>query len=357
MRSWTLWADTQLQGLFWIGPFFGPELRRATFPARRPSCPDESSYVRRLLAILIPGLLLLTACGGGTPAAPEPTSQSAGDTAKFDSLKLTDNGDKKAPGVEFTKPLEVAEPTIKVVAEGDGDTVKANQVANISILALNGTDGTTLEDTFAGEPEPLELNDELKTGSAVIYNAFVGSKIGSTLALAIPGQAAAAAGAEAQPAQLLLIKVVSVKELPGLLSPEETDQLDKDGKLPKVTFDDKGAPAVEIPKTDAPEGLSVKVLSEGTGEVVSADDTIDANYTGWRWEDGQKFDSSYDRGAVATFPLTGVIKGWTLGLADQKVGSKVLLTIPSALAYGDAAAAQGKPAGPLVFVVEITAKK
>ncbi|MCE3293583.1 MAG: peptidylprolyl isomerase, partial [Arthrobacter sp.] len=101
------------------------------------------SYVRRLLAILLPGLLLLTACGGST-AEPEPTSQSAGETAKFDSLKLTDNGDKKAPGVEFAKPLEVAEPTVKVITEGSGDTVKANQIANISILALNGTDGATL---------------------------------------------------------------------------------------------------------------------------------------------------------------------------------------------------------------------
>jgi peptidylprolyl isomerase len=356
MPFWTLWADTQLQGLFWIGPFFGPELRLPTFPARRPSCPDESSYVRRLLAILIPGLLLLTACGGGTPAAPEPTSQSAGDTAKFDSLKLTDNGDKKAPGVEFTKPLDVAQPTIKVVAEGNGDSVKANQIANISILALNGADGTTLEDTYAGDPEPLELNEELKTGNADIYNAFVGSKVGSTLALAIPGQAAAA-GAQAQPTQLLLIKVLSATDLPGLLSSEETDKLDSDGKLPKVTFDDKGVPSVEIPKVDAPAGLSVKVLTEGSGDEVSAQDTIDANYTGWRWEDGQKFDSSYDRGEAATFPLTGVIKGWTLGLAGQKVGSKVLLTIPSSLAYGDSAAAQGKPAGPLVFVVEIKAKK
>jgi peptidylprolyl isomerase len=73
--------------------------------------------VRRLLAILIPGLLLLTACGG-EPAAPEPTSQSAGETAKLDSLKLTENGDKKAPTVEFTKPLDVTEPTVKVVTEG-----------------------------------------------------------------------------------------------------------------------------------------------------------------------------------------------------------------------------------------------
>ncbi|HBH59633.1 MAG TPA: peptidylprolyl isomerase, partial [Arthrobacter bacterium] len=146
--------------------------------------------MRRLLAILIPGLLLLTACGG-SPAAPEPTSQTAGDTAKFDSLKLTDNGDKKAPGVDFAKPLDVTEPTIKVVTEGDGDRVKANQIANISILAVNGADGSTLEDTFSAEPEPLELNDELKTGSPVIYNAFVGTKVGSSLALAIPGQPAA----------------------------------------------------------------------------------------------------------------------------------------------------------------------
>ena len=117
--------------------------------------------MRRLLAILLPGLLLLTACGGST-AEPEPTSQSAGDTAKFDTLKLTDNGEKKAPGVDFPKPFEVAEPTVKVVTEGTGDTVKANQIANISVLALNGADGSTLEDTFPSEPEPLELNDDLK---------------------------------------------------------------------------------------------------------------------------------------------------------------------------------------------------
>jgi peptidylprolyl isomerase len=150
------------------------------------------SYVRRLLAILLPALLLLTACGGSS-AEPEPTSKPAGETAKFDSLKLTDNGDKKAPGVEFDKPLDVADPTIKVVTEGSGEPVKANQIANISILALNGSDGSTLEDTFPNEPEPLELNEELKTGSEVIYNAFVGAKVGSSLALAVPGQESAPA--------------------------------------------------------------------------------------------------------------------------------------------------------------------
>ena len=311
--------------------------------------------MRRILAILIPGLLLLTACGGSA-AAPEPTSQSAGETAKLDTLKLTENGDKKAPGVEFTKPLDVTKPTIKVVKEGDGDSLKANQIAQISYVALNGKDGSTLEDTFSTEPQPLELSEEAKTGSPEIYNALVGSKIGSFIALALPGQAAAQGGQE-QPSNLIIIKVLAATEAPKALSKEETEQLDKDGKLPKVTFDDKGVPSVEIPKTDAPAGLSAKVLTEGTGETVAAADTIEANYTGWRWEDSSKFDSSFDRGEPATFSLSQVIKGWTLGLTGQKVGSKVLLTIPTDLAYGPNAEAQKKPAGPLVFVVEIKSKK
>ena len=217
----------------------------------RPPCLDESFQVRRLLAILLPGLLLLTACGG-TPApepTSEPTSQSAGETAKLDSVKLTENGDKKAPGVEFTKPLEVKEPTVKVITEGSGDRVKANQIAEISIVAFNGTDGSTLEDTFANDPEQLELNDELKTGSSVIYNAFVGAKIGSQLALAVPGQAAAE-GTEAQPSQLLVVKVISAKDAPrSWTSPRVTPSSPPAG-LPTVKENDKGVP--EIPWTASP---------------------------------------------------------------------------------------------------------
>lgn len=312
--------------------------------------------MRRLLAILLPGLLLLTACGGGPAATPEPTSQSAGETAKLDSLKLTENGDKKAPGVEFTKPLEVKEFTAKVITEGSGPQLKANQIASLSVVGFNGTDGKPLGDTFGKTPDQMELNDQLKSGNPVMYNVFVGAKIGSQIALAVPGQAAAQ-GSAAQPPQLFIVRVLGAKDAPKPLSQDETDKLDKAGKLPKIAFNAKGVPSADIPKTDAPTGLSVKILSEGSGEKVTANDTIEANYTGWRWEDGKEFESTFGKNQPATFPLTGVIQGWKLGLADQKVGSKVLLTIPTDLAYGPSAASQGKPAGPLVFVVEIKAKK
>ncbi|MDR6415963.1 FKBP-type peptidyl-prolyl cis-trans isomerase [Pseudarthrobacter sulfonivorans] len=299
--------------------------------------------MRRLLAILIPGLLLLTACGG-SPAAPEPTSQSAGDTAKFDSLKLTENGDKKAPGVEFTKPLEVTEPTIKVVTEGDGDRVKANQIANISILAVNGTDGSTLEDTFAGEPEPLELNEDLKTGSAVIYNAFVGAKLGSTLALAVPGQAGAE-GAAAQPTQLLLIKLLSATDVTPPLEKPEGETVTPPAGLPTVKENDQGVPEISIEGAAAPTALVAQDLIKGKGPEVKATDTVVVNYVLYSFKDKKQLESSFT-GEPLTSPLSGLIKGWQEGLAGKTVGSRVLLSIPADKAYG-------AEKGDLVFVVDI----
>lgn len=296
---------------------------------------------------------MLTACGG-SPAAPEPTSQSAGDTAKFDSLKLTDNGDKKAPGVEFTKPLEVAEPTIKVVADGSGDPLKANQIANIAILALNATDGSPLEDTYAGEPEPLELNEELKTSGPVIYNAFVGAKVGSSLALAIPGQAAAE-GAPAQPTQLLLIKVLSAADVTPALEKPEGETVTPPAGLPTVKENDQGVPEISVDGAAAPTSLVSQDLIKGKGAEVKETDTLTVNYVGVNLVGGTKFDSSFDRGETASFALTGVIPGWTQGLAGKKVGSRVLLVVPKDLAYGDAG--QGEAKGDLVFVVDILGAK
>ena len=310
--------------------------------------------MRRLLAILLPGLLLLTACGGGEPAAPEPTSQSAGETAKLDSLKLTENGDKKAPGVEFTKPLEVTEPTVKVVKEGEGDRVKANQIASISIVALSGKDGSTLEDTFPGEPEDLELTDALKTESPVIYNAFVGAKIGTHLALAVPG-AAGAEGAEAQPTQLLVVKVLSAKDAPKVLDKPEGETVTPPAGLPTVKDNDKGIPEISVEGVAAPTALVTQDLIKGTGPEVKETDTLTVNYVGVALEGGKVFDSSFDRGEKATFPLTGVIKGWTQGLTGKTVGSRVLLVIPKDLAYGDEG--QGEAKGDLVFVVDILGVK
>ncbi|MFJ4169536.1 FKBP-type peptidyl-prolyl cis-trans isomerase [Paenarthrobacter sp. NPDC089714] len=309
--------------------------------------------MRRLLAILIPALLLMTACGGGgsTPAA-EPTSQSTGDVSKLSSLKVSDNGDDKAPGLDFTKPLAVTEPTVKVVDEGGGETIKAGQTAEYAYVAVDGTDGKTIEDTYASGPLTLSLSDDFKTGNAAVYNAIVGAKVGSQVAIAAPTQAS---GGEAATTQLLVMKLLSAKDTPKALDKPEGETVTPPAGLPTVKENDKGIPEISVDGVAAPKELIAQDLIKGTGAAVKATDTLTVNYVGVNLVGGEKFDSSFDSGKTASFPLSGVIKGWTQGLAGKTVGSRVLLVIPQDLAYG--AEGSGKAKGDLVFVVDILGVK
>lgn len=101
--------------------------------------------------------------------------------------------------------------------------------------------------------------------------------------------------------------------------------------------------------------LRVEVLQEGDGEVVAEDDSINASYFGWI-SDGTIFDSSNKKdaeNAPVDFSLQQVIEGWTKGLAGQKVGSVVKLTIPAEQAYGDTASGVIPANAPLQFIVII----
>jgi FKBP-type peptidyl-prolyl cis-trans isomerase len=107
-----------------------------------------------------------------------------------------------------------------------------------------------------------------------------------------------------------------------------------------------------------PSGLQYKILKEGNGAKPTATDSVVCNYKG-TLINGTEFDSSYKRGEPATFPVTGVIKGWTEALQLMPVGSKWQLFIPPDLAYGP----RGTPGGPigpnatLIFEVELLSIK
>ncbi|MFO7883484.1 MAG: FKBP-type peptidyl-prolyl cis-trans isomerase [Desulfobacteraceae bacterium] len=100
-------------------------------------------------------------------------------------------------------------------------------------------------------------------------------------------------------------------------------------------------------------GLQYKVIKKGTGDIPTAEDTVECNYKG-STIDGKVFDSSYKRGQPASFQVGGVIKGWTEALQLMPVGSKWELYIPSDLAYGDRGAGEAiEPGSTLVFEVEL----
>jgi FKBP-type peptidyl-prolyl cis-trans isomerase FklB len=102
-----------------------------------------------------------------------------------------------------------------------------------------------------------------------------------------------------------------------------------------------------------PSGLQYKILTAGTGPKPAATDTVTVNYRG-TLINGTEFDSSYKRGEPASFPVNGVIKGWTEALQLMPVGSKWQLFIPSDLAYAERGG--GATIGPnatLIFEVEL----
>ena len=102
-----------------------------------------------------------------------------------------------------------------------------------------------------------------------------------------------------------------------------------------------------------PSGLEYKILTEGNGPKPTAGDTVTCNYRGTLLN-GTEFDSSYKHGEPVSFPVGGVIKGWTEALQLMPVGSKWQLFIPADMAYGDRGA--GSDIGPgqtLIFEVEL----
>lgn len=118
-------------------------------------------------------------------------------------------------------------------------------------------------------------------------------------------------------------------------------------------IDSRGAP--EMTACEPSGELEIIDEVQGSGAEVQAGDTITAQYTGIVASSGQEFDSSWSRGAAATFPLDGVIQGWSEGLVGMKVGGRRTLVIPAELGYGDAPPPGSgiAPGDTLVFTVDL----
>lgn len=119
---------------------------------------------------------------------------------------------------------------------------------------------------------------------------------------------------------------------------------------PEVPADVAAVPE-DAQKTES--GLAYKVLSKGDGgDKPTAENTVTVHYSGWE-TDGVMFDSSVTRGETTSFPLGGVIPGWTEGLQLMSKGDKFRFWIPEGLAYGPKVEGSGRPGGLLVFDVEL----
>ncbi|TDO52365.1 peptidylprolyl isomerase [Kribbella sp. VKM Ac-2527] len=116
-------------------------------------------------------------------------------------------------------------------------------------------------------------------------------------------------------------------------------------------------PTITHREGEPDKALVTEVLKEGDGAEVKKGELLTANYLGQIWRDGKVFDNSYDRGAPSSFPIGvgGVIAGWDEGLVGKKLGSRILLSIPSDKGYKETGNEQAGIKGDdtLIFVVDL----
>ena len=183
-------------------------------------------------------------------------------------------------------------------------------------------------------------------GDQLASNPFDGLHIDSVLS----GLADALNGQESPvPNELMEAAFQEISAKMQAQQAEQAKELSADGDK----FLAENAKRDEVTVTES--GLQYEVITEGDGEKPSQASTVRTHYHG-TLIDGTVFDSSYDRGEPAEFPVGGVIAGWTEALQMMNVGSKWRLTVPYSLAYGEQGA--GGAIGPystLVFDVELLA--
>ncbi len=146
--------------------------------------------------------------------------------------------------------------------------------------------------------------------------------------------------------ELLLTEEEMTSIMDAIVASETAKAVEKGVAFLAANMEKEGVTTLE-------SGLQYKVLTEGEGDIPTVESTVEVHYRG-TLIDGTEFDSSFKRGTPASFPVTGVIKGWTEALQLMKEGSKWELYVPSDLAYGERGA--GPNIGPnstLIFEIEL----
>jgi peptidylprolyl isomerase len=330
--------------------------------------------VRRLAAaLLLAPALLLTGCGSSAkPASADASGASPCPSGSAAAAPMTVpapvSDDSALPAVsgDFGKGAKITPAkgtpdgkfVVKTLSEGSGQVVGKQDFVGFNLVA-DTWGGRNWQNSYA-DGGPAALVDQSQTQMMPMFaDAVQGHKVGSrVLVVAPPAAGFQNAGYSKYNITCHDTNVLVVDITMALAHDAQASGTAQTvaADLPKVTMGDKAAAKFTI--TDAernPKKLGVGVLIKGHGPVVKPGQQLFAQYTGALLKDGSVFDSSWSHGGATQFQIGAgkVIPGWDKGLVGQTVGSRVVLSIPSADAYG-AQGNQGIPANSnLVFVVDI----
>lgn len=294
--------------------------------------------MRRFVAALALGTLVLTACG--TSSTPLVSSSPS------PSIPASEQDLQSKP--DFTVDTSAAAPADLVIEDivvGDGDVAVAGSLVSVHYVGKALSTGEQFDASW-DRGQPFEF--ELGAGGVIPGwdQGVEGMQVGGRRKLTIPSRLAygdAGAGGVIGPGETLIfvVDLLGVEPAP--------ERLDIGLTKPEFEVDTSADPATE---------LVIEDLVEGDGDEAVAGAQITVHYVGKSLSTGEEFDASWDRGDYFSFVLGEgrVIQGWDEGFAGMKVGGRRMLTIPSDMGYGE----QGSPPNiapneTLIFVVDLLA--
>lgn len=331
------------------------------------------------LALSAAAVLMLTACS---------EDPGLGNSEALSDIEVNHNDEGEAPDVVIYDDIEADENSSYVVNEGDGEQITSDSLMDYQLSIVDPSTGAIQQSSHEDPVDPFMALSALAASPVGVEQFFAqglsedGVTVGSDVAFYLvpdPEQGIA------EPT-LYLFEVLG--QTPAYADGEEQDQ---SGDLPEIESEIGTVPELGDydQEADAPSELSSEVLIAGEGEEIADDDYVFVQYRGWRWEDGEEFDTSWvtepegedednaeededdsedeeltapepgSAGEPFGFSLTGgVIEGWLEGIPGHNVGDRILLVIPEDLAYGestndDGTTEGGQPGGALIFVVDI----
>ncbi|MFD1721664.1 FKBP-type peptidyl-prolyl cis-trans isomerase [Amnibacterium endophyticum] len=295
-----------------------------------------------------------SASTGATPSASATAVACAQPGAASKAVSVTDKGKSVEPAVSFKKGIDATATQRSVLTPGDGTTIEQGDRVQVAYTMYDGTSGKRIDSQgYGGGPAVFPIDGTLLPG---IVQALSCTKVGERFAAVIPAsQAFGDTGAE-QIGVKAGDSLVFVGDVLGL-QPSKATGTPKalPSGFPTVTLAADGRPTVKIPATDPPTTLKIAESKVGDGETVREGDQVTVQYEGVLWRNGKEFDSSWSRGAPATFATNQVVKGFGEALVGTKVGSQVVAIIPPADGYGKAGQGDIKGTDTMVFVIDVLA--
>jgi FKBP-type peptidyl-prolyl cis-trans isomerase len=307
--------------------------------------------VRRLaLGLVLPLLLTTAACAGGG------TDNVQAKVATLSAVSVSGPMTRK-PTVKFKAPLQFVKTTDKVVDKGPGkgDAVEPDSLITVGYVGFNASDGTQFGSSWDGaggkdKPSTFTVNQVIPGFGLGLKGAHAGDRVLIGVN-SKDGYDPVGNGLDIHKGDSLIL-VVDVKKVSNPVPIPRAD-------LPTLKYNKSHQPEKFVAKPSTPPRVSelgVYVIRKGHGAIVKSGQTVTVEYVGQIYPDGKVFDESWSRKAPVTFPIgTGhVIAGWDSGLVGQKVGSRVILTIPSGEAYGPSGNGSAVPPNSdLIFVIDL----